>query len=150
MNNRLKGHLDALQEAGIDHSPHLLIKIDDILLHMHPEYRHQELERIRKLVEQAGEFSACYTLSPTGLQTAIQLILSKVDSSGRKIEVATYDDVAISELSSLTDHVTVVKQPAYQMGWEAARLLIETIQRPNRPSVQMTLQSEIFEQAIDE
>jgi hypothetical protein len=34
------------------------------------------------------------------------------------------------------------------MGWEAARLLIETINDPDLPVIQMTLQSEISEEIM--
>lgn len=145
--NRLLGHLDALQEAGIRHDPNLIIKMDDIVFET--DDPQAELASMRKLIQRAGSFTACYTLNSPAFQAAIQILLQNSirADTGAPIEFATYDYIP-QELSGLVPHAFVVKQPAYRMGWEAARLLIDTLTTPDAPVVQMTLRSEIVEAVI--
>ncbi len=146
--NRLQGHVDALQEAGISQDSSLIVKMDDILFEVRDPKA--ELARIREQIQQAGEFTACYTLNDPAFQAAIQVILqdNMYIVNGKTIEFATYDYIP-QELKGLVKHAFVVKQPAYKMGWEAARLLIDTITIPDAPIVQMTLPSRIVEEALE-
>ena len=144
---RVQGYLDALKEAGLEQDNRLIIRIDDDRLLQDRKYYQQELERVRGLLEKAGDFTACYPLNMT-LQMVIPVIFQAEKNYRKQVEIVTYDDIT-KELSDLTNHVAVVIQPAYRMGWEAAKLLIETINHPDRPIVQMTLKSEIIEKVIE-
>jgi len=146
INDRLHGHFDALEEAGFDRDDTLVVRVDDVRFQMHQHYE-EELARIRNLIEQAGDFSACYTMSSVILQEAIQSFFGRRKGPKKPIEIVTYDN-NIQELRDITERVTYVKQPAYQMGWEAANLLIQTLDNPNRPITQLTLPSEIIEKAL--
>jgi len=147
IHRRLQGHVEALQEAGIASDPDLIIKADDLLLPVrHPRHA-QEPERIRKRIEQAGDFTACYALNPTLLQAAIQILAPEGREAGTPIAIATYDQ-AVRETVRVSNSATVVKQPSYRMGWEAARLLIETLNHPALPVTQMILQPEIIEESL--
>ncbi|MCP4402486.1 MAG: GntR family transcriptional regulator [bacterium] len=145
--NRLKGHQETLQEAGISQDSSLIVRMDDILFEAQDV--RTELAHIREQIQQAGEFTACYSLNDPAFRAAIQVILQDDlhVSNGRTIEFATYDYIP-QELKGLVKHAFVVKQPAYKMGWEAARLLIDAITIPDAPIVQMTLPSKIVEEAI--
>lgn len=146
INDRIRGYLDALEEAGLEQDRRLIIRVDDVLFQMQQHYG-EELARVQGLVEQAEDFAACYTMSSVILQEAIQVLFPKGKNLGRKIEIVTYDN-NIQELMAITDHVTFVKQPAYKMGWEAAKLLIDTINNPDQRVVQITLKAEIIEKVI--
>lgn len=143
--DRLHGHLEALQEAGLSHDPRLIVRVDDLrfLDHRSPD----ELLRMQTLIEHAGHFTACYSMSNRILQIAIQALVAGDRLSCKDVEIVTYDDITI-DLVGIAPCVTIVKQPGYTMGSEAARLLIDTITTPERPAVQMTLKAEIVEQAI--
>ncbi len=147
IDERLRGYLEALQEAGIEPDPQLIIKADDILL-QGQNHGEEELERIRRLVEGTGDFTACYAMNSTLLRTAIQMISQKDKASRKHLAIATYD-YSIKEVISITNRVMVAKQPSYRMGWEAARLLIETFNNPDLPIIQMTLHAEIVEEVIE-
>lgn len=148
INDRLQGYRDALQEAGLGQYNSLIIRIDDILLETQEQHHSEELERIRDLVEKAGNFTACYTLNRTALKAAIRSIFPKVKKSKKDIEIVTYDDIT-NDFLGVINHATIVRQPGYRMGWEAARLLIDTLNSPDSPIIQMTLTSEIIEKVIE-
>lgn len=145
--NRLRGHVDALKEAGISPDSSLIVRMDDIQF----EARNPKaaLTHIRKQIHRANDFTACYTLNDPAFQAAFQVIRQDdlYMRNGKTIEFATYDYIP-QELKGLVKHAFVVKQPAYKMGWEAARLLIDTITIPDAPIIQMTLPSKIVEEAI--
>jgi GntR family transcriptional regulator, arabinose operon transcriptional repressor len=147
IDERLQGYRDALQEAGLPVDPNLIIRCAEPLLQFDQKPRRDELERIRALIEKAGDFTACYPLNAV-LQLPLEAIFQTDKNLGKELEIVTYDDIT-KELHNLTNHVALVKQPAYQMGWEAARLLIETIEKPEHPQVQMTLKAEIIETVIE-
>ncbi len=66
----------------------------------------------------------------------------------QQIVIASYD-YGLPDVVRLTNRVVVVKQPSYRMGWEAARLLVESINNPDLPVMQITLKSEIVEEVIE-
>jgi LacI family transcriptional regulator/LacI family repressor for deo operon, udp, cdd, tsx, nupC, and nupG len=45
---------------------------------------------------------------------------------------------------SLNPPLTAVRQPAYEIGKRAAELLIQRIKDPSRPTVNMTLKTELM------
>lgn len=148
MNERVRGHIEALEEAGITPEPQLLIKTDDILLQTHGPQKDKELERVRKLIEQAGNFTACYTMNAPLLQTAIQLFGPTSESSAIiPFKVATYD-YSVNELFGRADRVTIAKQPGYRMGWEAAKLLLKSMKEPGQYTVHMAIRTEIVEETL--
>ncbi|GAK55396.1 transcriptional regulator, GntR family with LacI sensor [Candidatus Vecturithrix granuli] len=146
--DRLQGYLQALRNAGISPDPCLIIQAQELLLEERNARRQQELERLRALVQQAGDFSACYTLNSLLLKVALQIIFPKEPSTKQPIAIASYD-YGLPEVIRLTNRVIVVKQPSYRMGWEAARLLVETLNNPDLPVMQITLKSDIVEEVIE-
>ncbi len=148
IHDRLQGYLQALRNAGIPRDPCLIIRANELLLEDHNMQRQQELERLRTLVRQAGDFSACYTLNSLLLKAAIQLLFPKETRMKQQIVIASYD-YGLPDVVRLTNRVVVVKQPSYRMGWEAARLLVESINNPDLPVMQITLKSEIVEEVIE-
>jgi GntR family transcriptional regulator, arabinose operon transcriptional repressor len=146
MDDRLQGYREALQGAGMTPAPHLIIHSDDILL-KEPTQREEEVERIRKLVEKAGEFTACYTMNSLLLQVATQVLFPKDNYFRNSLAIATYD-YGIKEVLGFTNRVLVAKQPGYRMGWEAARLLIEILNNPDLPVIHMSLRPTVVEEII--
>ncbi len=145
---RLQGHLDALRETGLESDPQLIVKADELRLSDQHLHKQEEVERLRGLIEQAGEFTACYALNPTLLQAAVDVLNQQKGREKKKpFAIATYDHT-VSNMLRLTDSATVVKQPSYRMGLEAARLLLETLNAPDLPVMQLTLQAELVEEKI--
>ena len=147
IDDRLQGHVQALREAGLEHDERLIVRVNDLLFFKPPEDYREELDRIRHLVEQSGEFTACYTMNPL-LQTAFHVIFPRSQKTAKALDLVTYDAMT-EHVAGFTNCVTVVKQPAYKMGWEAARLLIDTLNNPDQPIIQMTLKAEIIEKMLD-
>jgi LacI family transcriptional regulator/LacI family repressor for deo operon, udp, cdd, tsx, nupC, and nupG len=58
------------------------------------------------------------------------------------IAIVGFDDMYWS--ISLNPPLTAVKQPAYEIGKRAAELLIQRIKDPSRPTVNMTLKTELM------
>jgi DNA-binding LacI/PurR family transcriptional regulator len=147
MDERVQGYLDAFREAGIEPDPHLLIRLNEVLLSHDSGQQPVELERIKPLLEKAGDFTACYFMNMAP-QTLLPTIFPDGKNADQEIEFATYDDVT-EHLRGLTKRVTIVHQPGYKIGREAAKLLIEAIHDPDQRVVQITLKSEIVEEVIE-
>lgn len=145
--DRLHGHIEALQAAGFEPDPRLQIKSNDLLLSDHSPQRDQEVERIRALIDEAGDFTACFALNPALLQATVQALRSRQSQTRTPLAVAVYDGM-VSDMAGITDSVTVIKQPSYRMGWEAARMLIDMLKQPNLPAMRIMLEPEIVEERI--
>lgn len=147
MDARVQGYLDVFEEAGLAHEPELLIRTKEALLLEDNDRQRQELERVKRLVENAGEFTACYLMN-IPLHKVLRAIFPAGKGANKEIEFATYDDVS-DDLRAFTNQVLVVKQSGYKMGWEAARILIKGFREPDQGVVQITLKSEIIEQVFE-
>lgn len=146
MDERVQGYLDAIKEAGITQDSRLLLRINEDWLLRDVNQQQAELDRVKTLAEQTGDFTACYLMN-TGIQRALRAICS-ISKAKSDLEVVTYDDVS-EFLLGIVNRVTLVKQPGYKMGWEAAKLLIEAIHEPEQRVVQITLKSEIVEKVLE-
>lgn len=73
---------------------------------------------------------ALETIHKTGLQIP------------RDVAVIGFDDMVWS--SSLNPPLTAVRQPAWEIGKRAGELLIQRIEEPGRPCIQMTLKTELM------
>jgi LacI family transcriptional regulator/LacI family repressor for deo operon, udp, cdd, tsx, nupC, and nupG len=60
----------------------------------------------------------------------------------KDIAIIGFDDMNWS--NSLNPPLTAVRQPAYEIGKRAAELLIQRIDDPTRPSIQMMLNTELI------
>ncbi len=147
MDARVQGYLEAFGETGLAHDPNLLIRTKEVLLLGDHDQQRQELERVKRLVEKAGEFTACYLMN-IPLHTVLRTIFPDGKDANKEIEFVTYDDVS-QDLRMVTTRALVVKQPGYKMGWEAARLLIKNFREPDQGVAQITLKSEIIEQVFE-
>ena len=147
MDERTQGYHDAFQETGVEFDPHLLIRVSEERLLHGEDQQYLELARIKQLLENAGDFTACYLMN-TPVHKALRAIFSDRKAVNRHIEFVTYDGVT-EELRGLANRVSVVRQPGYKMGREAANLLIKTLRDPDLGTVQMTLRSEIITQNIE-
>jgi DNA-binding LacI/PurR family transcriptional regulator len=77
----------------------------------------------------------------------MQILFPKKNSFQKSLAIATYD-YGIKEVLGFTNRVLVARQPGYRMGWETARLLIEMLNNPDLPVIQMSLRPEIVEEFI--
>lgn len=141
MDDRDKGYIDAHREAGIEYNENLMIRVNDNLLY--PEADPAELERMKERIKRAGEFTAFYALNGRILKAGIDILLSMGIKIGKKVQLALHDDITKPH-PPYTDNILHVTQPTYQMGWEAAKILLEHIKEPDKGIVQMVLNSRLI------
>ena len=138
MDDRLLGYCDALEEAGLQPQDRLILRLNDNLLYKNPDPR--EMERMGQLVEEAGPFTAFYALNGRLLRAGISLLLSLGKRIGEEVRLAVNDEIS-KPFPPHTDDIPRAVQPVYEMGWEAARILLESILEPGKSIVRMILTS---------
>ena len=138
MNDGLEGYIDAFKEQGIEPDEKLIVKVNDNLLHYDPDPA--EIERMKVAMDRGKPFTAFYALNDRLLKAGITIFLSEGMSIGKEIQLAAHGDVAES-FPPYTTYIPRMIQPAYEMGWETAKILLENIKKPGKAVVQMTLKS---------
>jgi DNA-binding LacI/PurR family transcriptional regulator len=144
MDERLQGYLDALRDAGIPANDRLIVRVNDNLLHGAPDPR--EMEVMADRVKAAGTFSCFYALNSRLLTAGIDVLRAGGWRIGTEVTVVSHD----SDDRDLLPHpegLPMVVQPTYEMGREAARILIDHITTPDAAIVQMVLKSRLVEAA---
>lgn len=137
--NRHKGYVRALQEAGIPYAPEMVVwyYTEDRMIHPY--------ESIRQRAMRGEEMDAivCYND-----QIAIEVIRALQDAGLQvpdDVSVTGYDNSQMS--SALGMKLTTIRHPQEKLGEMAAELLIEMIQRGSefREDRKITIEPEIVE-----
>jgi GntR family transcriptional regulator of arabinose operon len=142
MAERLQGYRDSLAEAGIPFEKKLVIRSNDNLLQRNPDS--DESDRMAEQIRKAGDFSCFYALNSRLLFTGIAMMLKIGRKPGSEVAIASHDEPS-KHFLPYTVNIPHTMQPCYQMGWEAARILIDHIREPDAPIVQMILKSRFVE-----
>ena len=132
--DRRTGYQKALKEAGLEVLPALLRRGD---------FRLEGGYREMKAILESG-------VRPTALFAANDLMaigaMRALEESGLRVpddvSVIGYDDISLASLVKPT--LTTIRQPAYQMGQEAVRLLVRRILR-DEPPTEIILHGELIE-----
>ena len=138
INERVEGYLDAHRELGVEVDERLIVQANDNLLY--PDTDPAEVERLKTLILQAGDFNVFHALNCRILRTGIDVLLALGIPIGKQIQLTLHDDVS-NLYPPYTDNILHVVQPSYQMGWEAAKVLYEDIQHPKQKTVHIVLNS---------
>lgn len=132
---RLRGYEIALQQAGIAVDPGLV---------MHGDFREESGRQMTlKLLSRGNRPSAIFSgnamMAVGALRAFNELGLHCPDD----IALATFDEIPFSYV--LRPQVTGVAQPVYQMGYQAAELLINKLEHPDRHTepVHVILEAEL-------
>lgn len=141
MDDRDRGYIDAHRETGIEYDENLMIRVNDNLLY--PETDPAEMEHMKERIKGAGEFTAFYALNGRILKAGIDILLSMGIKIGREVQLALHDDISKPH-PPYTDNILHVTQPTYQMGQEAAKVLLEHIKEPEKGIVQVVLNSQLM------
>jgi DNA-binding LacI/PurR family transcriptional regulator len=144
MDEGLNGYLEALAEAGMKRDEALIVRANDNLLYNPPDPA--EIELMRRAVEKAGSFDAFLALNDRLLRAGISILLDRGLSIGQDVEIAAHGD-AMEVYPRYTSDMPRVVEPAYEMGWEAAKILLEAIEAPGKSIVQVTLRSQFISQS---
>jgi DNA-binding LacI/PurR family transcriptional regulator len=141
MDDRDRGYIDAYTEAGIEYDKKLMIRVNDNLLY--PEADPVEMKRMTELIKGAGEFTAFYALNGRILKAGIDILLSMGIKIGEELQLVLHDDISKPH-HPYTDNILHVTQPTYQMGREAAKVLLDHIKEPEKGIVQVVLNSRLI------
>jgi DNA-binding LacI/PurR family transcriptional regulator len=138
MDERVAGYRNAHEEAGAAHDERLVVNVDDNRLDRNPDP--EEMRCLTELISRARPFDCFYALNNRLLHAGIQSMLTLGMDVVADVTVASHDEVSRPWLPYMEGMPHFI-EPTYQMGWEAARVLVEHITDPNRAIVQMVLKS---------
>jgi LacI family transcriptional regulator/LacI family repressor for deo operon, udp, cdd, tsx, nupC, and nupG len=126
---RRRGYLDALAEAGIASRKELMREGD---------FR-QESGRVLagELLDLKKPPTALFALNNLMTVGALNAVHQRGLRIPRDVAVVGFDDLPWAE--ALDPPLTVVRQPAYEVGKQAMELLLKRIMEPSRPPVTMRL-----------
>jgi LacI family transcriptional regulator len=89
---------------------------------------------VRDLLARTRDFTAIFCFNDTSAIGAVRAIEDVGLNCPRDISVIGFDDIIVAEY--FNPRLTTVRQPLHKMGTEAARLLIQRIQSPEKPHLQ--------------
>jgi len=133
--DRLEGYRAALEEASIEMDPELIVSGD---------FRQRSGYLLGKSLllgpQRPTAIFVCNGMMATGVVQALEETCLRCSDD---IAVASYDDLPLAEV--FRPHLTAVVQPAYQIGYQGAELLIQRIQHriPSRKHVAIRLETEL-------
>jgi len=138
MDEREQGYRGACEEAGLEVDERLIVTANDNLLDGEPA-----LEQIRKMTEamaKAGEFTCLYALNDGLLRAGISALEALGRHPGKDVQLASHNEIERLP-GGLPRQMPHFVEPSYEMGWEAARILLEHINDPSKSIVQKVLKS---------
>lgn len=136
--DRSEGYRIALQEAGVPYDPDLIINGDG--------WRSPSgLDTMRLLLKRGKPFSAVFTQCDELAFGAILAMRQAGLQIPQDISVIGYDDIAVSEYYD--PPLTTIHQPIREVGVQAARMLIQQIEDPERPCGDIILKTELVRRA---
>lgn len=132
--DRHKGYLNALKNANLK-APKELIKFT----HPREEAGYQATLQLLQLASPPDAIFTSNSLLAAGVLQAIQ---EKKLSIPDQIALATFDDTSWTKL--VTPAITVVDQPAYEIGQTATELLMQRIKDPTRSTREIILKGNLI------
>ncbi len=130
---RLDGYRKALEDHGI--------QIDDSLIVQGDSSYVSGIQYTTQLLDLTTPPDAIFTGNNLITLGALEVINGRKLQIPGDIAVLGFDDMNWS--NALNPPLTAVRQPAYEIGKRAGELLIQRINDPKRPAIQMTLNSEL-------
>jgi len=138
---REEGFLDAVRAAGLDPDEQLIVRLNDNLLF--PELRPDSpyIEEIRKALGDVDGATGFVALNGRLLRGASLALCRMGFPLGRFTRPDLHGQFAVP-LDGVGDTLVSV-QPAYQLGYEAARLLLHGIEMPASATMQIRLDADV-------
>jgi LacI family repressor for deo operon, udp, cdd, tsx, nupC, and nupG len=133
---RLRGYQEALEKAGIELDPKLVIQLPEINYDM-------AVSAVAQLLGMSGEnppdavFCASDVFAAASIKAAGRLGFSVPG----KLIVAGFDNIEIASMASPT--ITTIDQPRFQIGFSGTELLAERIANPFAPSRGILLETSL-------
>ncbi len=138
---REEGFLEAVRSAGLDPDEQRIVRLNDNLLF--PELRPDSsyIEEIQKVLGDVDGASGFVALNGRLLRGAALALCRMGFPLGRFTRPDLHGQFAVP-LDGLGDTLVSV-QPAYQLGYEAARLLLHSIETPGSATMQIRLDADV-------
>jgi LacI family transcriptional regulator len=131
---RLQGYTDALEKHGIAVDP-------DLIAMMRPRVDGGERGAMRLLALEDRP-TALFLMDGTMVTGALQAIAQRGLRCPEDVAVACFDDFTWA--SVMRPHLTVVEQPTYEIGRQAAYLLFERLQNRTRAPQEIRLPTQLI------
>jgi len=123
-NNRKEGYFDSLKKAGIEIDEKIVIEGDFTI--------ESGIECTRKLLKDNDEIDAIFAVCDAVAFGAMNVLKEKRIKIPDEISVAGFTNEPMAEL--VEPSLTTVKQPIYEIGETAAKLLFAQLSDPNLPA----------------
>lgn len=120
--DRLKGYRKALNEAGIPFAPNLVVQGTFVW--------QTGYSAMKTLLETGPLCTAVFVSNDSMAFGALQAIAEEGLSVPHDISVVGFDDLQFSSLTN--PPLTTVRQPRYEIGRDAARILVSCLDQPDR------------------
>ncbi|MFE8702442.1 LacI family DNA-binding transcriptional regulator [Cytobacillus sp. FJAT-54145] len=122
---RLKGYQDALKVANIEFNPDWVVNGD---------FNEEAAEKVAlKLIESNPEISAIFCASDLMALGVMKVARRLNIRIPEQLSIVGYDDILLA--SYVSPPLTTVAQNKFQMGYEAAKMLIHTLEGKDEPHV---------------
>lgn len=131
--NRRTGYLDALHQAGFPIEENLIVEGDFTV--------ESGISCMKTLLESGVSFDAVFCVCDTVAFGAIKVIKDYGRKIPDDISVAGFTNEPMAEL--IEPSLTTVKQPIYQIGENAAKMLFAQLKDPNLPAEICVMETEI-------
>lgn len=131
--NREEGYLDALKKAGIEPDENMVVEGDFTI--------ESGMECTRKLLENNIEIDAIFAVCDAVAYGAMKVLKEKGIKIPDQISVAGFTNEPMTEL--VDPALTTVKQPIYEVGEGASKLLFAQLNDPDLPAELCVLETTI-------
>ncbi|MFY1636270.1 LacI family DNA-binding transcriptional regulator [Solwaraspora sp. WMMB335] len=118
---RVLGYREALEDAGI--------AVDEALIH-YADFNQQGGQQATRQLVGDRQVTAILVANSMMAVGVLQVLREHGIAPGHDIEIIAFDDAPWTGL--LTPAISVIHQPAYELGQVAARLLLERLEQPER------------------
>ena len=132
-NNRKAGYIDAMEKAGIEVDQKMIIEGDFTI--------EGGLECTRKLLDNNDEIDAIFAVCDAVAFGAIKVLKERGVKIPDQISVAGFTNEPMAEL--FDPALTTVKQPMYEIGETASKLLFAQLKDDNLPPELCVLETEL-------
>ncbi len=116
---RLTGYIEALKEYNIEINPDLIIKCDSF---------EGAKKTTQLLIDKGIKFDGIFAVNDDSALGALTTLKKNGIKIPEEVSVFGYSNSLISQVSE--PKLSTVEQPGYEMGWNAAKILISRIENP--------------------
>jgi len=138
MDERAAGFRNAFAESGIALDERLVARINDNKL----DERGGEAARLEEFFRAERDFDCVYALNDRLYQAAAAALAATSECRKGEVPLVTHSEVEKSAIPGVAGLPHFV-EPSYEMGWAAAKILVEYIGDPGKAIVQKVLKSRI-------